>query len=90
MHYRCDWNVVDELRKALDERDHFHEKEHIEHTGIDYPSHLLVLKTLLRAGWRAIWDSLKYALNFTRAHQKADEYYAQHGKMARNVNKTDT
>lgn len=83
--YRCDWTMLNELKNALDNRDLVHVDEHATLTQLGNPPLKVVISTLFKAGFIALWDFIKMIPYLDSAHEKADKYYAEHGSMARST-----
>lgn len=82
VHYRCDWTTVDELGKALADREHLHTVEHADMKKLKASHGLLnALRTMWAGGFIALWDFFIATPQLARRHKLVDDYYAKHGKF---------
>jgi len=81
--YRCDWSLSSELKKVLDNRDQLHMNEHAGVDILSNPPLGIQSKTLLKGGWRAVWDFAMMIPRMIPSRKKVDKYYKDHGYLAR-------
>lgn len=81
--YRCDWMVSSELKKVLDNRDQLHTNEHAGMDILGHPSLGIQVKSLLKGGWKAVWDFIKMIPRFGPMQKEGDKYFKDHGYLAR-------
>jgi len=82
VHYRCNWTMVDEVRRALSERDRPHTHENAEmdklHAGRSVWQSVKVMWT---GGFLALWDFIRSLPKMVRLHKMVDAYYKRHGRF---------
>ena len=84
--YRCDWTVSSELKRVLDNRDELHATEHAGMDILGYPTLRLQRISLLKGGWKAVWDFIKMAPRLGPMHKEGDKYFKEHGVLPRGDN----
>ncbi len=81
--YRCDWTLSSELKKVLDNRDQLHMNEHAGMDILSNPPFGIQRKSLLKGGWRAVWDFTKMIPRLAPMHKESDKYIKEHGHFSR-------
>jgi len=81
--YRCDWTVPSELKKVLDNRGQLHMTEHANMDILGYPTLGIQRKSLLKGGWKAVWEFITMIPRLRPCHKLGDKYFEDHGQLAR-------
>ena len=81
--YRCDWTVPSELKKVLDNRDQLHMTEHANMDILGYPTLGIQRKSLLKGGWKAVWEFITMIPRLRPCHKLGDKYFEDHGQLTR-------
>ena len=67
--YRCDWSFPKKVEKVLQNRDQIHTDDHVQ---IITAAPWIMIPTVLRGGWDALWDIAVAMPMIILAHLRAD------------------